>query len=183
MGKERRIHFSISPTRTSVGKLICLWFANQPDKKASLLLVISYIKQIFGDGDFLVAISNKNDVKLNALFLEYTKDICVIDVGVYANNEPKRVDISFYSSSNALIYNWLKKQTSPSKSLIFAIYLTMQLYGAGNVFDGIVSDFVFDSSKINIINKSNQVSDIESDSSLLKDVSMDAEMNELLNQQ
>ena len=183
MVKARRIHFSISPTRTSVGKLVCLWFANQPDRKSALLLVVSYIKHIFGDGDFLVGLSNKNDAKLNALFLEYTKDICVIDVGVYANNEPKRIDMSFYSSHNSVIYNWLKKQTSPSKSLIFAIYLMMQLYGAGNVFDSIVSDFVFDSSRINIINKGNQVSDIESDSSLLKDVSMDAEMNELLNQQ
>lgn len=140
------VRYRITSKTKIIWKLICAWTKLQSSRRQSIAFICEVMYKSFGDGDLIANAVASNNEKVLTIMREFTSDVCVVEFDSNADNIPSLIDLIFYKDTDALLYEWLNKQTSILNSLSFAIYSFIRMYGMKDVVSVIVEFMLKDRS-------------------------------------
>ena len=60
---------------------------------------------------------------------EFTSDICSVEFDSSLGDVPNNIEVWFHKDQDIRLYDWLRKQTSVTASVSFAIYFFIRAFG------------------------------------------------------
>lgn len=127
------VRYRVTSKTKIIWKLICAWAKLQSSRRQSVMFICKVMHKSFGDGDLIANAVASNNEKVLTIMREFTSDVCAVEFNSNADNIPNQIDLLFYEDADALLYEWLNKQTSIINSLSFAIYSFIRVYGMKDV--------------------------------------------------
>lgn len=126
---ESGCRYRITSKSKTIWKLICMWAKLQTSRKQSIVFACEFARKLFGDGDLIAGVMRlQNENALDAL-REFTSDICSVEFDSSLGDVPDNIEVWFHKDQDVRLYDWLRKQTSVTASVSFAIYFFIRAFG------------------------------------------------------